>query len=132
MEFPEIYGSVDRPIDPPMKTTTERPTFEEMSHLKRGEYIEWRIDEETKRVCVHADIVDDVHIRFTCPFCYTRYKKNGHRRANAKRVVHLHGSCGQHHSRLEDRFAHCLYPQICNFFYIFITPKTKGFDSTKT
>lgn len=41
---------------------------------------------------VEAIMVDDHHVKYKCPYCFTKYKKNGQPRMNAKHVLHQHGS----------------------------------------
>jgi hypothetical protein len=64
---------------------------------------------EAKReiIKVHANSVDKIHIKFTCPFCWTRYKKNRTPTKLAKRVIHMHGSGNNLDNRTELRLPHC-------------------------
>lgn len=56
---------------------------------------------------VVADIINKNHIIFTCPFCFSRYKKNGEPYRTATRIRHIHGSSGDLSNRIEHRTAHC-------------------------
>jgi len=57
---------------------------------------------------VHADSIDKTTIKFQCPYCYTRYKKDGITPyINAKKRIHVHGSCDNLHNRKEHRSSHC-------------------------
>ena len=73
---------------------------------------------------VFAKSVDKVHIRFECPFCWSKYKKNGEPTKNAKKVIHLHGSCGELHNRIEHRGAHCINNKYNGSFNIIINDDT--------
>ena len=37
---------------------------------------------------VHCDSIDYENLYITCPFCYSRYYKDGSPAYNAKRVIH--------------------------------------------
>ena len=56
---------------------------------------------------VHATKVDNKRIYFTCPFCWTYYKKDGTPRTTAKRLTHTCGSNNNFNNRTEDRISHC-------------------------
>lgn len=80
-------------------------------------------------VYVRASSVDNVHVKFTCPCCWTSYKKDGSPRANAKRKTHMHGSCGDTRVRFVHVTPHCdvgRFPKGFNGFYIAITSSTAG------
>lgn len=76
---------------------------------------------------VVADSIDKNHIKFTCPHCFSKYKKNGEPYKRAKNRVHTHGSCGDLSNRRETRIHHHDYMR--NKFgeevEIFITDQTK-------
>ena len=59
---------------------------------------------------VIADYIDDKVIRFKCPLCWTKYKKNGQPYKSAKNRIHTHGSCGELHNRTEHRVHHGFNP----------------------
>jgi hypothetical protein len=80
----------------------KKPTLEDMLKLNHGEYYLWN-----DIVYVNADTIDKVHIKFTCPFCATRYLKNGSRSKTSKSKIHLHGSSNEFHNRFEHRIPHC-------------------------
>lgn len=56
---------------------------------------------------VHALSVDDKQISFICPYCWSKYKKNGQPYMTAKRLIHYHGSNGNRANRIENRISHC-------------------------
>lgn len=60
-----------------------------------------------KHIVVIAKSIDRIHIKFDCPFCWSRYKRNGMPYATARRKVHQHGSNGNLINRVETRGAHC-------------------------
>lgn len=64
-----------------------RPTLEEMATLRDGEYYKFRKGGDAERTCfaVAAKYVDDKQLGYTCPFCWTKCKKNGQRHAQAQR-----------------------------------------------
>ncbi len=62
---------------------------------------------QLKIVSVMAVWIDPMQFGYICPNCWTRYKKNGQPHANAKRVQHVHGSCGDLKNRVESRVPHC-------------------------
>lgn len=100
------------------------PTLNDMTNLLPGNYYIWE-----KNAYVNADEINSVHIRFTCPFCYTKYLKSGKPSVTAKYKIHLHGSANNLENRFEDRIAHCVVPEnvpkvILNFM-IAITDRTK-------
>ena len=56
---------------------------------------------------VHASAIDSKYVEFECPFCWTKYKKNGEPWKNAKRVFHVHGSGGDLSNRITHKVPHC-------------------------
>jgi hypothetical protein len=58
-------------------------------------------------ITVYAKSIDKIHFYFECPFCWTKYKKNGEPYKNAKRLIHRHGSCNTFENREEHRVGHC-------------------------
>ena len=58
-------------------------------------------------VSVVAKSVDKFYIRYECPFCYTKYKKNGEPYKTAKHEIHKHGADGKLENRIEHRISHC-------------------------
>lgn len=55
---------------------------------------------------VVADSIDKTHIKFTCPHCFSKYKKNGEPYKRAKNLVHTHGSNNDLSNRRETRVHH--------------------------
>jgi transposase-like protein len=56
---------------------------------------------------VYASTISNKHIKFKCPFCYSKYKKNGEPYKRSKRIFHTHGSNNDLTNRTEHRLAHC-------------------------
>ena len=62
----------------------------------------------TQEICtVHCETIDNIHLTFTCPFCWSSYKKDGTPKKTAKPVIHRHGSNGNFTNRTEHRIPHC-------------------------
>ena len=57
---------------------------------------------------VHATSINKIQFYFECPYCWTKYKKNGEPCKNAKRLIHCHGSDNTFENREEHRGAHCI------------------------
>lgn len=55
-----------------------------------------------------AKEIDAKTFSYECPFCYSRYNKNGEPHKKAKRLIHRHGSCGNLDNRIESRVSHCV------------------------
>src|SRR5680860_1220377 len=75
----------------------------EMDNLNPGEYI---IDNKGN-VHIVANKVSMEDLVFTCPFCWSKYKKDGSPYKNAKRLQHCHGSERCINNRITTRSAHC-------------------------
>jgi hypothetical protein len=73
---------------------------------------------------VHAKMINDVYFKFECPYCYTKYKKNGEPRLGAKRINHIHGSNKNIRNRTEHRIAHCTMERYNGGFNIIIDDST--------
>jgi hypothetical protein len=72
---------------------------------------------------VEAKKIDSKHIYFTCPYCRTKYKKDGTPTLRSKPVVHKHGNFNPDFSnRIEHRTGHCIYNK--SDFDIHITDNT--------
>ena len=41
---------------------------------------------------VEASEINNRLIKFKCPFCWSRYKKDGNPYKKAKRIIHIHGN----------------------------------------
>tara|TARA_Y100001937_G_scaffold13635_1_gene18026 strand:- start:505 stop:759 length:255 start_codon:yes stop_codon:yes gene_type:complete len=79
---------------------------------------------------VEADVVTPTQITFECPYCWSKYKKNGDPYKTAKRVRHIHGNdTHSNENRTTTRTPHCLRIGEFNEFLIEITENTirKGF-----
>ena len=50
--------------------------------------------------------INKTHIFVKCPFCFSKYKKNGEPYKTARNLIHLHGSCGDLSNRIEHRCHH--------------------------
>lgn len=72
---------------------------------------------------VEAKTISNKTFTFECPFCWSRYKKNGQPYKTAKRVIHTHGSSGDLSNRREHRQGHCHLKD--TDFHIHITDNTK-------
>ena len=57
---------------------------------------------------VHCDTIDKEQLYFTCPNCWSLYKKDGTPKKTARRLIHKHGSNGDLTNRNEQRIPHCL------------------------
>jgi hypothetical protein len=76
---------------------------------------------------VEANYITKSQFSYTCPFCYTKYKKDGNPYKNAKNKFHYHGSGGELHNRVEHRVPHCdtgRFPKQASEFRIHITDGT--------
>lgn len=58
-------------------------------------------------VDVQTISIDSQVISFECPFCWTKYKKNGQPYANAKPKIHTTGSTGNLENRVEHKGDSC-------------------------
>ena len=75
---------------------------------------------------VEAETISAKTFRFKCPFCYSKYKKNGEPYKTAKKIYHTHGSSGDLSNRIEHRAAHCYRKEgYMTDFNIHITDNTK-------
>lgn len=62
------------------------PTAGDMHRLQPRRYYVWD-------GVAYINTIRDRHVcRFVCPWCFTRYRKDGKPCANAKPTVHIHGS----------------------------------------
>jgi hypothetical protein len=97
------------------------PTLDDMTKLTSIQYYLWN-----NNVYVNAIAINKLQIRFVCPFCRTRYNKNGEPSKRSKRVTHFHASCNNFHNRFEHRSPHCMDENINNrSFMIAVTDSTK-------
>jgi hypothetical protein len=84
-----------------------------------------------KTISVEASEITPTLIKFICPQCWSKYKKNGDPYKRAKRVMHIHGNETQSkNNRTTDRGPHCIVNNNdIDSFDIHITEKTirKGF-----
>ncbi len=74
-----------------------------------------------------ADTIDNIHIRYTCPCCKSKYKLNNEPTMRAKPVIHLHGSNNDMSNRIEHRAHHSNKHWANNDYrgvYIHITDET--------
>jgi hypothetical protein len=78
-----------------------KPTAADMRKLAPRQYYTWdgHVYLKAYRVKYQA--------HFVCPFCYTKYRKDGQPYANAKPTVHYHGICGFNKDGFGDRCTHC-------------------------
>jgi len=94
-------------------------TIQELDNLVAGQYYIWN-----NIVYVKAKKVDDTHVDFICPFCYTRYKKNGDPTANARHEEHKHSS-DDRRIQMIHKIKHCDPRRNEKSFFIGITPSTR-------
>lgn len=73
---------------------------------------------------VYAMSIDKDEIKFECPYCWTKYKKNGEPYKTATRKIHIHGSGERLHNRSEHRIAHCMSKIYSGGFKIIIDDNT--------
>ncbi len=78
---------------------------------------------ELEDINVVADYVDKTVIGFTCPYCRSRYKRNGDPYKKSKPLIHRHGSGNNFNNRIEHRVGHCIKGH--RNFFIHITDDTK-------
>lgn len=81
----------------------------------------------TTYVDVDAISIDITHISFKCPFCRSRYKRNGEDYKNAIPKIHRHGSEGKLHNRVELKGDHCdkgKFPSNYSGFRVHVTDNT--------
>ena len=84
-----------------------------------------------KNFSVEANVITPKQIYFECPFCWSKYKKNGEPYKKAKRLRHIHGNeCHSSENRVTTRTPHCIHRnELDGEFIINITENTvrKGF-----
>ena len=69
------------------------------------------MNDQNGYVYVEASIINKHSIKIVCPFCFSRYKKDGTPYIRAKRIIHHHGnSDGDLSNRFEWRHPHCYGP----------------------
>lgn len=71
----------------------------------------------------NADWISKKQFAYTCPYCWTKVKKDGKPYKNARNIQHIHGSCGDLSNRTESRSSHC--PIVSENVEILITDSTK-------
>jgi hypothetical protein len=92
-------------------------------YMNPGDYIIY------KKILNIVGEANDVHLTFSCPFCYEKYKKNGDPYRNAKKLVHLHGNDYINYKtrnfKCEGRAPHCkrLEKNGLNEYIIYIKSK---------
>jgi hypothetical protein len=83
---------------------------------------------ESKIIEVRASYVSENTFGFECPFCWSKYKKNGAPCANAKRIIHTHGTGGSIQRAIGKNYRepHCnsISEQKCTQFCIIIDENT--------
>jgi hypothetical protein len=80
---------------------------------------------EKDNTIVKASKIDNIHIYYECPYCWSKYKKNGEPYKTAKRITHQHGSCNDFSNRTESRISHCYEPNKSHTVKIIIDDSTK-------
>lgn len=81
------------------------------------------MDKDNTVVIAHK--IDKIHIYYECPYCWSKYKKNGQPSSKAKRIIHSHGSCNDFSNRIENRISHCFEPNKTHNVNIVIDDSTK-------
>ena len=85
---------------------------------------------ESFHIDVEAIKIDRTHIHYVCPYCKSRYNKDGKPSKRCKPVIHRHGS----NNDLSNRIEHRSHDKVYNFpknniahsgVYIHITDNTK-------
>lgn len=74
-------------------------------------------------VHIVADYVSRKELNFTCPFCWSRYKKDGTPTKTAKKITHYHGSFTTD-NRSYRKFPHCDPKRNDKPFEIYVTNNT--------
>lgn len=81
------------------------PSEDLIRSLEPGQFVV-----ENNEVCVRVQ-KSGTQLHFTCPFCYTRYRKDGFPYARAKNLEHHHGLPPEYRENtpfdLGSRQAHC-------------------------
>ena len=98
--------------------------IEEMNELNPGEYR--IINNDTLHIV--ADIVSVQQVKYTCPFCWSKYKKDGNPYKNATRICHCHGSDFSVENKTHHVGAHCDTrgsSRKCDNIRIYVTDKTR-------
>ena len=110
-----------------MKIFEEVPSTEELDFLEDGQFALCRVNMDYP--IVRASRMNNVSAYFTCPFCYTNYKKDGEPCKTASHVIHSHGASrdGKNYFGLKTAHCHDRNPKgICPRSYIFvITDRTE-------
>lgn len=105
------------------------PTLEEMASLPDGAYYTFQPNNDAlKRFAVGAKLVKNGQLIFTCPFCRSKYKKNGQPHAQARRELHYHGHTGLSNAGYQGHWSeHCIphFREPHPGFHIFITTNTR-------
>lgn len=78
-------------------------------------------------IIVEAEYINKYQFSYECPFCFKlrngRIVDNRSKYKSAKPTLHLHGSGGELHNRIEHRVNHCSYNK--QNVIIHITDNTK-------
>jgi hypothetical protein len=83
---------------------------------------------DKNKTIVKAHKMDNIHIYYECPYCWSKYKKNGEPTKTAKRITHQHGSDNDYSNRTENRISHCYEPNKSYAVNIIIDDTTKKVD----
>jgi len=86
-------------------------------------------EDDYSPIHLNAYMITRTHIYVKCPYCYTRYNKDGKPSKSSKNYFHIHGSGGDLSNRIETRGhdgSNEFYKQynIRGEFYIHITDDT--------
>lgn len=105
----------------------ERDLIDEMNTLNPGEF-RITINNDVKYLHIVAEIVSVQQVKYTCPFCWSKYKKDGTPYKNATQLSHCHGSEFNVNNKVHPRSAHCDTRGStikCDEVKIYVTDKTR-------
>jgi hypothetical protein len=94
-----------------------KPTKDDIQKLRQREYYVWdgRVYLNTYREGCQA--------LFVCPFCYTKYRRDGMPHGRAKPTIHRHGNGGLI-GTITSKSSHCTrLPTRIGEYYLFINDK---------
>lgn len=77
------------------------PTLNDLDRLEEGQYFLWDNQKWVKGIRRGSQI------HFICPFCFTKYKKDGAPYAKAKRKEHHSGGSTEQVGTVVQRASHC-------------------------
>jgi hypothetical protein len=97
-----------------------QPTKDDMRKLRQREYYAWD-------GVVHLNTYrEGCQALFVCPFCYTKYRRDGMPHGRAKPTIHRHGIDGGLMGTIASKCTHCsrLPPHLIGgYYYLFVDDK---------